>query len=176
MKLTGCKKWLSVKNRIAEKHDIQVNFSKKHNFYLSPYRYVCKSDQEVAHSESIPAGLLTAASPKTKKSVAGFRAACATKKNSTEGESSCAVAKKRKSLTNLDIAEIIQETGIRSYTELLAIAEERRTAGQMDIAGFVLKKNAPGNCYQNLANGVSQRKTRSQQSILNRYSEDTFGF
>ena len=31
LKLTGCKKWLSVKNRIAEKHDIKVNFSDKHN-------------------------------------------------------------------------------------------------------------------------------------------------
>ena len=45
LKLTGCKKWLSVKNRIAEKHGIQVSFSDKHNFYLSAYRYVCKSDQ-----------------------------------------------------------------------------------------------------------------------------------
>ena len=31
-------------NRIAEKHGIQVNFSDKHNFYLSTYRYVCKSE------------------------------------------------------------------------------------------------------------------------------------
>ena len=122
LKLTGCKKWLSVKNRIAEKHGIEVNFSEKHNFYLSPYRYVCKSEQEVAHSENHPPGLLTAASPKTKKSVAGFRAACATKRTSTEEESSCVVAKKRKSLTSLDLEEFLQERGIRSYTELLAIA------------------------------------------------------
>ena len=141
LKLTGCKKWLSVKNRIAEKHGIQVSFSDKHNFYLSAYRYVCKSDQEVAHSENHPPGLLTAASPKTKKSIAGFRAACATKRKSTEGESSCAVAKKRKSLTNLDLAEFIRERGIRSYTELLAIAGKWRTAGQMDIAEFVLRRN-----------------------------------
>ena len=106
LKLTGCKKWLSVKNRIAEKHGIQVNFSDKHNFYLSAYRYVCKSDQEVAHSENHPPGLLTAASPKTKKSIAGFRAVCTTKMKSREGESSCAVAKKRKSLKG--------ENGIRS--------------------------------------------------------------
>ena len=141
LKMRGCKKWLSVKNRIAEKHGIQVNFSDKHNFYLSAYRYICKSGQEVAHSENHPPGLLTAAPPKTKKSIAGFHAACATKRKSTEGESSCAVAKKRKSLTNLDIAEFTRERGIRSYTELLAIAEEWRTAGQMDIAEFVFKQN-----------------------------------
>ena len=141
LKLTGCKKWLSVKNRIAEKPGIQVSFSDKHNFYLSAYRYVCKSDQEVAHSENHPPGILTAASPKTKKSIIGFRTACATKRKSTVGESSCAVVKKRKSLSNLDLAEFIRERSIRSYTELLAIAKEQRTAGQMDIAEFVFKRN-----------------------------------
>ena len=141
LKLTGCKKWLPFKNRIAEKHGILVNFSDEHNFYHSAYRHVCKSDQEVANSENYPPGLLTTASPKTKKSVVGFRATCATKRKSIEGESSCPVAKKRKSLTNLDLAEFIRERGIRSYTELLAFAEEQRAADQMDIAKFVFKRN-----------------------------------
>ena len=134
-------KWLPVKNKIAKKHGIQVNVSDKHYFYLSEYRYVFKSDQELTHSEYHPPELLTAASWKTKKSVAGFRTACATKRKSTEGEPSCAVVKKWKSLTNLDLAEFIWERDIRSYTELLDIAEERQTAGQMDIAEFLLKQN-----------------------------------
>ena len=95
--------------------------------------------QEVAHFENHPLELFTATSPKTKKSLAGFRAA--TKRKSTEGESSCGDAKKLKCLTNLDLAEFIRERGIKSYTELLAIAGERRTAGQMDIAEFVFKRN-----------------------------------
>ena len=66
---------------------------------------------------------LTAASPKIKKSNAEFRATCPKEKKSTNGKSSCAVAKKGKSLTNLDLAEFIQESSISSYTELLAIAE-----------------------------------------------------
>ena len=44
-------------------------------------------------------------------------------------------------MTDLDLAEFIQERGIRSYTELLAIVEEQRTAGQMDIGEFVFKQN-----------------------------------
>ena len=84
-------------NKNLKKHRIQVNFSEKHNFYLSVYRYACISDQEVVHSENHPLGLLTAVSPKTKKSIARFRAACATKKNSTERKSSCAVSKQQKS-------------------------------------------------------------------------------
>ena len=79
MNQTGCKAWLSSKNRIAEKHDVQVNFSDKHNFYLSAYRYVAKGDQEVPHSENHPPVLLTAAFLKTKNSIAGFRATCAKK-------------------------------------------------------------------------------------------------
>ena len=84
---------------------------------------------------------MTAAHPKTKKSTAGFRAACATKRKSTEGEFSCGFGKKRKDLTKLDLAEFIRERGIKSYAELLAIAEERRSDGQMDIAKFVFKRN-----------------------------------
>ena len=56
---------------------------------------------------------------------------------STERESSCSVAKKRERLSNMDLAEIILEKGLRSYTELLASVEEQRTAGQMDVAEFV---------------------------------------
>ena len=44
-------------------------------------------------------------------------------------------------MTNLDLAEFIQERVIRSHTELLAIAEERRTDGQIDISEFVFKRN-----------------------------------
>ena len=85
---------------------------------------------------------MATASPKTKKAIiAGFPLACATKRKSTEGESSCAATNKGKSLTNLDRAKFIRERAIRSYTELLAIAEERRTAAQMEIAEFAFKRN-----------------------------------
>ena len=141
LKLTGFKKCLSVKSRIAEKHGIQFNFVDKNNFYLSAYIYVCKSDQEVAHSENYPPRLLTAASQKAKKSFAGLYAACATKRKSTQGKSSCAVVKKQNGLTNLDLAEFIRERGIRRYTEVLGIAEEQRTAGEMGIAELVFKRN-----------------------------------
>ena len=86
-------------------------------------------------------GLLTTAYPKIKKSVAGFRTSCTTKRNSTEGESYRGILKKPKSYTNLDLPEFIRERGIKSYTDLLAIAEEQRTAGQMDIPEFVFKQN-----------------------------------
>ena len=128
--------------------------SYKHNFFLTKYKDVCKSDQEVIHSENPPPWLLSVASPKTNKSIAGFSTTCATIRKFTEGEYSHGVAKKRESLTNLDLSEFIREMGIKTYTEFLAVAAERRTAGQMDIAEFVYKRNEK-TCYQNLANGAS---------------------
>ena len=68
LQLIGCKKWLSVKDRIAEEHSIQVNFSDLHNPYLPAYSCVCESNKKVAHSENHLPGLLTAASLKTEKS------------------------------------------------------------------------------------------------------------
>lgn len=53
-------------------------------------------------------------------------------------------------MTNLDLSEIVGERNIKSYTELLAIAEERRTAHLMDIIEFAFKcnkKNARQNFY-----------------------------
>ena len=35
LKLTGVKKWLSVKNNIQRKHDIVTNFSDSHNYRLT---------------------------------------------------------------------------------------------------------------------------------------------
>ena len=53
------------------------------------------------------------------------------KKKSIDGESSRDVAKKWKSMTNLDLSEFIQERAVKSYIELLAVAEEQRTTDQM---------------------------------------------
>ena len=178
LKLKGCKKWLSVKNRLAEEHGIQASFSDKPNFYMSTYRYVCKSDQEVYHSENNPPGLLKAAFLQTKKSISRLHAACVTKMKYVEEEPLCGVGKKRKSLTNLDLAEFIQGKGSSEATllSLLLLWSGKLLARWRMLNSYSNELRNPWTCYQNLANGVSQRKTRSQQSISNRYSKDTFNF
>ena len=134
IEVDSLQKWLTVKNRITEEHGIQVCFSAKLNSYLSACRYVYKNGQGVAHSENHPPALLTVTSPRTKKSTAGFRAGCSAKRKSTEKDFSRGFSKKRKRFAKLDLSECIWETGINSYTELLAVAVEWRTAAQMDIA------------------------------------------
>ena len=44
-------------------------------------------------------------------------------------------------MTSPDFAESTRERNIKSYTELLAIAVKRRTAGQMDISEFLFKRS-----------------------------------
>lgn len=49
VKLTGAKKWINVKNQNSySKYGIQVHFSNRHDYYLSRYQYVNKTDNELA--------------------------------------------------------------------------------------------------------------------------------
>jgi len=78
-----------VKTNITKKHNIVINFSNSHNFYISAYRYVCKKDTNVYHSTNHP-DLSAATSPKTKNSIAGNRAAGVKRKSMTSTTTSSA--------------------------------------------------------------------------------------
>ena len=54
LKLTAPKKWLKIKNSIIKEHNVSVHFSDNHNNYIAAYRYVCKTDDQVFHSASLP--------------------------------------------------------------------------------------------------------------------------
>ena len=72
LKLTGAKKWLKVKESINNDHGIMLNFSDSHNYYIAAYRYICKTDNQVYHSDGHP-DLSDVGSPRTKKSTAAYR-------------------------------------------------------------------------------------------------------
>lgn len=132
LKLTGVKKWVSVKERIQRTYGIVVNFSDRHDYYLSAYRYVNKEDENVAHSKDHP-NLSEAKSPSTKKSIA------ANKRKSSDKSNPCQ-AKKRLRLTNQEAAMFIRKNNIHTYTELLAVAEERRKEELKDISDFIFNR------------------------------------
>ena len=180
VKLTGSKKWIGVKNRISQKHKIQVNFSDKHDFYLSSYRYVCKSDTSVYHSDNHPTGLLSANSPVTKKGVQVFKAN-AQKRRSLNyiNDSSLTKAKRPKRLSNLDVSEQIKRENVKTYTQLLALAETRREAGQTDLANFVFSRS--GKSLEELvtktwsmdsARADLEKRKLSRMDILDVYKQD----
>lgn len=139
VKLTGSKKWFSVKKRLHDKYNIQVNFSDKHDFYLSSYRYVCKTDKDVAHSDGHPQGLLLAESPQTKKCIKAAKEVCR-KRRINSGESSKTTKKKAKRLSATGVSTIVKNNNIKSYTQLLAIAKTRQQAGQSDLFDYVLNR------------------------------------
>ena len=138
LKLTGSKKWIGIKRRLSVKYNIQVNFSDKHDLYLSSYRYVRKSDKEVAHSTNHPKDLLLKTSPRTKNCT---RASIeANKKRRESSEKDTTKPKRLRKLSNINAAEMIKNENINNYTELLALAETRREAGQNDLAEYVFSK------------------------------------
>ena len=138
LNLTGYKKWLSIENRIAKTPGIQANFSGKHNFYLSSYRYICKSGQKVVHNDSWQFG-----SCFSKNQNVSYSISCCLchKKEVHRRKIFLLCCKEAKNLINLDLAEFIQERSIRRYTQLLAIVEEWRTAGQIYTAEFLFKRS-----------------------------------
>ena len=135
VKLTGNKKWILVKARLTENHNIVVDFSDKHNFYISAYRYLCRQDNNVAHSQGHP-NLAKAKSPRTKKSIESNRAA--SEKRRSPSACSVKTAPKKNRLTNSELSDFIKEHNIKNYLELLAIAQIRKEEGETDIHEDVL--------------------------------------
>ena len=67
LKLSGPKRWLSVKYVLSTHYDIVVNFSESHHNYCSAYKYITKVDTEVFHNGE-HSNLKEIGSPQTKQS------------------------------------------------------------------------------------------------------------
>ena len=135
LKLSGTKKWASVKASIMKKHNIVLHFSNSHDFYISAYRYLCKQDHDVYHSDNHP-NLKEANSPRTKSTIAANKEAA--RKHRSETPSASSNVKKQKRLSYSDTAKLIRENNIHSYLELMAFAETRKQEGLNDVSEFVL--------------------------------------
>jgi len=136
VKLTGSKRWLSVKEHLRNTHNIVVNFSGNHDHYYSAYSYVTKTDKSFYVSESHP-NLSNIGSPQTEKCIKKFRAK---RKQKSEGEASEGHAKIKR-LSNLEVSEFIVSCNIRSDTELFAEAHSQKSAGKKDLASFILSRS-----------------------------------
>ena len=51
LKLTGLSTWLSLTNALQRLHNINVNFSDSHENCYTAYKYICKSEKSVLHSD-----------------------------------------------------------------------------------------------------------------------------
>ena len=112
LKLTSVKKWVSVKERIQKNHNISVHFSDSHDSHLSAYRYLCKEDENVAHSADHP-NLTDAKSPATKKSISANKRKSTTT-NTPADTTNTGKAKKRLRLSNQDTAMFVRNNNIKN--------------------------------------------------------------
>eukprot|EP00794_Sanderia_malayensis_P010590 gene10590-11711_t len=143
LKLTGVKKWLSVKRDITKNHNIVVNFSDSHSHYIYAYRYVCKSDTEVAHSPGHP-DLSEVGSPRTKASTAALREGSRKRRSASPNSQKCTSSKIKRRLSNLEVCDYVVENNIHNLQELFAKADSRKQEGECDLAIFcfpVLRKH-----------------------------------
>ena len=141
LKLTGVKRWLHVKNTITKKYGIVVNFS-DHDQYIYAYRYVCKTDRDIVHSDNHP-DLSLVGSPRTKASTAALREAGRKRKsaatNVNNGESTANKRGKAR-LSNLEVADFIVTKNITTVERLYAIADARKQEGESDLASFLFSR------------------------------------
>lgn len=139
LKLTGVKKWLSVKRDITKNHNIVVNFSDSHSHYIYAYRYVCKSDTEVAHSPGHP-DLSEVGSPRTKASTAALREGSRKRRSASPNSQKCTSSKIKRRLSNLEVCDYVVENNIHNLQELFAKADSRKQEGECDLAIFLFSR------------------------------------
>lgn len=141
LKLTGVKKWSHVKNAITKKYGVVVNFS-DHDQYIYAYRYVCKADRDVAHSDNHP-DLSQVGSPRTKASTAALREA-GKKRKSARNVNVVSTAlernKRKRRLSNLEVADFIVAKNITTAEHLFAKADARKQEGESDLASFLFSR------------------------------------
>ena len=130
LKLTGVKKWLHVKNAITKKYRIVVNFS-DHDQYIYAYRYVCKADRDVVHSDNHP-DLSHVGSPRTKASTAATRKRKSATNVNTES--------KIRRLSNLEVSDFIVAKNVTTVEQLFAKADDRMQEGGFDLANFLFSR------------------------------------
>ena len=143
------RRWKSVKDYLAQKYRIVVNFSDKSLGYVAGYRYICKSDAAVLHSAN-HTDLQNIGSPRTKTCMSVNRTKNSVIRRSSENKRSSLEPskggppekKKSKRLTFTDVGEYILDNNIRSYTSLQAIAMRRREEGEKDLFGFLARNTS----------------------------------
>ena len=143
VKLSGPKRWKSLKDNTMKKHGVVLNFSDSHDNYYTAYKYVTKKDPEVYLSPGHP-NLEEIGSPRTSKCVRAYRSASRKRSSSTPMGKNNEKAKKHiniKRISNLEVSDFIAANQVKDYTELLAFAEAQKNEGKKELANFILSRS-----------------------------------
>ncbi len=146
------------KKYLQDRYGISVHFSSVHSNYFTAWKYVTKEDGGAVQSENHP-DLTNSVGPSTMKAhkakhAISMRSREKEKRNKAEVSISAVQADeheeadkcgerpkvKRQRLKSFDVAEIIVSKGIKSRTDLLALAHEQKTEGKSDLAEFIVNR------------------------------------
>eukprot|EP00111_Clytia_hemisphaerica_P018865 TCONS_00055769-protein len=131
LKFDRVKRWKKVRDFIQQRYDICVNFSNSHENYYSAYTYVIKEGSYVL-SQNHP---VYTGSPKTGKASRKRKEG-----RSESDESSASCSRSRRSITVLDVHEMIVKQNVKTDDELCRQASREKADGKVDLAEFILKK------------------------------------
>jgi hypothetical protein len=164
IKLNMQRRWLSVREYIAQHYNIEVNFSDGPGNYYEAWLYCSKSDKETVTSENYPD--FTRA-PRTTAAASQKRAAA---KSNSGTSSKNSTKKRRKAFDALDLHHVVTKNNLKTKCQLLRFAKKQMEEGWTDIALYVLN-NTPRalkvmeTCWEMVEavdNEQRERKTRLQ--------------
>ena len=131
----------------------------------------------VFHSTGHP-NLDEIGSPRTKRCQQTYRKSAVRKKSNVTDTEAATTSKRRKKLSNLEVAEFIVKHEIKSETELLAVANEQSEEGKKDLAHFVLSRNSKGlhdlieqTWKMKTASATLQRKKASRIDLIRKAAD-----
>ena len=172
LKLNGVKKWYAVKQNITSKENIVVNFSNKPNHYIAAYRYVTKEDMDVYLSDGHP-NLDNVSSPTSNKGTQAYREKRKLVNTHSSTTATPYVKKTKHSikprrLSNFEVSDFITKNNIQSSTELFSVAHERKEAGQIDLANFLLSRSPK--CVEDLLSSTSKLNNSTKLLLRSKLS------
>ena len=132
VKLDRNRRWLKVRNYADTKHGVKLNFSSVHANYYSAWKYATKEDAKYLQSQDHPD--LQNSPPKTQEA-SEVRIGSGKKKSAKSSK-----RKRKPRLSVFDVSQIVIDKGIKTRTELLALANAQKKEGKTDLAEFITNR------------------------------------
>ena len=130
---------------------VKIQFSDKHDYYISAYKYVTKDDTHFVESVGHP-NLKEVDSPRTKACMASNRRRSAEKLNESTDSSAAKKSKEEdgkakprgvwnQKLQNIDVADFVIKQNISTKMQLYAEANKRKIEGECDLAVYLFSRS-----------------------------------
>ena len=153
IKLDRNQRWMMSKRYLQRTYGIAVHYSSRHHNYYSAWLYVTKSDREFSESSGHP-DLRNRGEPRTDLASKGRRQSARRGHDTEQGGDGDETSNsdgsepdrnesnnlRKRRLSAFEVSEIVVQKGIKSVTELQALASEQKSEGKTDLAEFIVNR------------------------------------